>query len=49
MYNVFQAQRLLKKLGKENIHDLKLTEYELNIAAQLIVPKGNCIYAVVFF
>nr|CAB3224003.1 ATPase family AAA domain-containing protein 1-like [Phallusia mammillata] len=34
-----KAQELLKQLGKGNIKDLKLTEYELNIASQLIIPK----------
>nr|XP_002129659.1 ATPase family AAA domain-containing protein 1-like [Ciona intestinalis] len=34
-----KAQALLKLLGKHNITDLNLTEYELNIASQLIIPK----------
>lgn len=37
---MFQAQKLLKQLGKKDIKDLKLTEYELNIASQLVIPKG---------
>ena len=34
-----KAKLLLNKLGKDNIESLELTEYELNIASQLIVPK----------
>lgn len=35
-----KAERLLKKLGKKNIKDLKFSEYELNVASQLVVPSG---------
>uniref|UniRef100_H2Y7W2 Outer mitochondrial transmembrane helix translocase n=1 Tax=Ciona savignyi TaxID=51511 RepID=H2Y7W2_CIOSA len=34
-----KAQTLLKLLGKDNVSELNLTEYELNIASQLIIPK----------
>ncbi|CAK8675877.1 outer mitochondrial transmembrane helix translocase-like [Clavelina lepadiformis] len=34
-----KAQNLLKRLGKKDVKDLHLTEYELNIASQLIIPS----------
>ena len=41
---VFKAQNLLKRLGKKDVKDLHLTEYELNIASQLIIPSGKHIF-----
>lgn len=35
-----KAQQLLKLLGKPNAKDFKLSEYELNVASQLVVPTG---------
>lgn len=34
-----KAKELLEKLGKPDVEDLKLTDYEVNIAAQLVVPS----------
>lgn len=34
-----KANAIFKRLGRKNVKDLKLSEYELNIAAQLIVPE----------
>ena len=34
-----KANAIFKRLGRKNVKDLNLSEYELNIAAQLIVPE----------
>jgi len=34
-----KARELLQKLGKNDMEDLKLSDYEMSIASQLIVPK----------